>query len=165
MRMKKNVLASVALLFVVGIFMFSCNDNSLQKIREAELATLATYISEHNITVEPTSTGLYYIETLKGDGDSIRVGDRVQVWYKTYLIDSTLLDESGNYDPYEFIVGSGAIEGLMEAVTYMNKGGKADLIIPSELAYGQQGSSGVGAFKTLLMSVEIYNVFPYDEEN
>jgi FKBP-type peptidyl-prolyl cis-trans isomerase len=44
----------------------------------------------------------------------------------------------------------------------MKKGTKASLVIPSELAYGQTGTYGVGGFTTLLMEVEVYKVFPVE---
>ena len=68
------------------------------------------------------------------------------------------------YEPLEFVPGNSEdiIQGLQEAVTYMKPGGKANLVIPSEIAYGQNGniSGGVGGFTTLLMQVEIYKVYP-----
>ena len=60
-----------------------------------------------------------------------------------------------------FIVGAGdVISGLDEAVTYMREGGKARLVIPSELAYGQNGTGSVGGFTTLIMEVEVYKHYP-----
>jgi FKBP-type peptidyl-prolyl cis-trans isomerase len=78
------------------------------------------------------------------------------------LIDQTngyLLGQ--RYEPLEYVVGAGSvIAGLEEASTYMQKGTKANLVIPSELAYGQNGSSGVSGFSTLLMEVEVYKIYP-----
>ena len=161
---------AVILLATAAVAFFSCQkDNSLEKLRENELERLDEYIRVNYPDSLPKPSGLYYIEEITGHGDSlIRVGDRVQVFYATWTIDSLLIDESNGYtnghrfEPLEFIVGaSEVISGLEEAATYMREGGKSHLVIPSELAYGQNGSGSVGGFTTLLMEVEVYKVYPF----
>jgi FKBP-type peptidyl-prolyl cis-trans isomerase FkpA len=161
-----------ALIFSVLIFGFlACgDDNSLEKLRKNELETLDAYMQANYPDVEPTRSGLYYIEEVKGTGDSIFPGDKIQIFYATWLIDSTLIDETNGYtngyrfEPYEFVVGAGtAIAGLEEAATYMQKGTIANLIINSQLAYGQNGNTygnpPVPGFTTLLMQVEVYKIY------
>jgi len=161
----KIILALLAVAFI------ACDDdNSLEELRLNELEILDTYILENYPNVTPKESGLYYIETIAGEGDSLKLGDRIQIFYSTWTIDSLLVDESQGYneghrfEPLEFIVGTGAvITGLDEAVTYMKPGTKARLVLPSEVAYGQNGD-GIGyvaGFTTLLMEVEIYKVYPY----
>lgn len=160
------ILASLVLSFA------ACNkDNSLEKMRENELAILDEYIKTNYPDEEQLPSGLYYIEEITGHGDSlIRIGDKVQIFYATWTIDSFLVDQSSGYldghrfEPLEFTVGTGGvIGGLDEGITYMREGGKSHMVIPSELAYGQNGSpsGGVGGFTTLLMEVEVYKVYPY----
>lgn len=164
----KNVLISIFALVAATAF-FSCNDNSLEKQRQQELETLNTYIDENYPDVEPKRSGLYYIEKKAGTGDTIKAGDRVQIFYATYMIilDSIAVDQTSGftkgyrYDPLEFVVGTGSvIAGLDEAMTYMKKGTVATLIIDSGLAYGQNGSGSVPSFTTLRMDVEVYKVYP-----
>ncbi|MBN1821853.1 MAG: FKBP-type peptidyl-prolyl cis-trans isomerase, partial [Prolixibacteraceae bacterium] len=129
---------------------------------------------QHNADLEPTLSGLYYIQVEEGVGDSIVVGDKVQVWYNTYLLSDTLLvdsnmDDGHKYTPLEFLVNtpgnSTVVEGLNEAVKYMKPNGKAFLIVPSEIAYGQDGTYGIPAFSTLLFDIEIYKVFKAEDGN
>jgi FKBP-type peptidyl-prolyl cis-trans isomerase FkpA len=82
-----------------------------------------------------------------------------------------LVDESEGYtvghrfEPLEFTVGRGeVIKGLEEAVQYMKLNGKANLVLPSEVAYGQNGSGSIPGFTTLLMEVEIYKVYPFPRQ-
>ncbi|MCG6190971.1 FKBP-type peptidyl-prolyl cis-trans isomerase [Maribellus maritimus] len=161
------------LLSVVILIAFSsCKDdnNGYERMRKQELEILDAYITEHNYTDYRKPSGLYYKETEAGTGDSIQVGDQVQIFYSTWALIASdsivLIDESEGYslglryEPYEFIVGEGsAISGLEEAATYMRKGTKASLVLPSEIAYGQSGTYGVSGFTTLLMEVEVYKVF------
>ena len=169
-RKMKHVFAGLILTaFAIG-FLACGDDNSLEELRKSELAKLDTYMQANFPDVEPTRSGLYYIEEVKGTGDTIVPGDQVQVFYATWLIDSTLIDETNGYtlgykfEPYTVNVGSGSsIAGLEEALTYMQKGTVAFLVINSELAYGQNGNSQgnppVQGFTTLLMRVEVYKVY------
>ncbi len=162
--MKRFSLIAVAAI-ATAIAFFSCKDNNPERLRKQELALLDAYINTNYPNVQPKPSGLYYIEETKGTGDSAKIGDRVQIFYATWSIDSIQLDETTGYidgyryEPYEFTVGSGsAILGLDEAATYMQQGTVANLVIPSELAYGQNGGNGVPGFTTLLMQVEVYKI-------
>ena len=137
------------------------------------MALLDEFISENYAGKEPKPSGLYYFEEFQGYGDSlIQPGDRVQIFYATWTVDSVLIDESDyptgytkgyRFEPLEFTVGAGqVITGLDEAATYMRPGTIANLVIPSELAYGQNGSTGnlyIPGFTTLLMQIEVYKIF------
>jgi FKBP-type peptidyl-prolyl cis-trans isomerase FkpA len=158
-----------AILFVViaGFAFLGCpKDNSLEKLRENELRKLDEFIAKHYLDSVPKASGLYYIETIKGEGDTIFPGDRVQIYYATWTIDSLLIDESSGYtvgqkfEPLEFIVGKGEVlKGLEEAIQYMKLNGKASLVLPSEVAYGQNNKDGIPGFTTLLMEIEVYKVY------
>ncbi len=178
MKQINKVTLAVMLFSFAGFVFTSCDSNEdLEKLRERELELLADYVSryneEHNVELNPFVSGLYYIEIEEGEGDTIRIGDKVQLWYNTYLLrDTSLVDsnmEGGHkYNPMEFTVAltdySTVVEGLNEAVKYMKPGGKAFLIVPSQIAYGQDGSYGIPAFSTLLFDVEIYKVFRAEDE-
>lgn len=174
--MKRYIFSLLTVLILFGILFSSCNDNDMEKLRERELELLADFVeryeAEHGVEITPMPSGLYYVEVEQGTGDTILIGDKVQVWYNTYLLaDTSLVDsnmEDGHkYNPLEFIVNvqnqSTVIEGLNEAVKYMQPGGKAFLIVPSQIAYGQDGSYGIPSFSTLLFDVEIYKVYPASE--
>jgi FKBP-type peptidyl-prolyl cis-trans isomerase len=146
------------------------DDNSLEELRNNELAKLDTYMKANYPDEVPLRSGLYYIEEVKGTGDTINPGDQVQIYYATWTIDSVLLDQSVGYldgyrfEPYSVNVGQGSsIAGLEEALTYMQKGTVANLVINSGLAYGQngnpQGNPSVPGFTTLLMQVEVYKIY------
>lgn len=154
---------------LIAVAFFGCgDDNDLEKLRQNELDKLDEFIAINYPNEEPKPSGLYYIEVIKGEGDSIKFGDKVQIFYATWTIDSILVDQSEGYleghrfEPLEFIVGTGGvIKGLEEAVTYMQLNTKANLVIPSEIAYGQNGTTGISGFTTLLMEVEVYKVYPF----
>ncbi len=160
----KKILLFFAIVAAFGAVVSSCKKGEdLEALRAEEVRKLKEFLAKNDIPDEPKPSGLYYIETLEGDGDTIRVGDRVQIWYTGMYIDSTVFDATDNYNPFEFIVGSSdVITGMSEGLTYMKQGGKATLIIPSELAYGATNnySLGVPRFSTLVFDIEVYKHYP-----
>ncbi len=154
-----------------AIIFSSCDDNKLGKLRERELDLLDKYIKNNNITVKPTSSGLYYIELEKGTGDTIKAGDRVDILYRTWIIgaDSLILvdqniDEKGRYyEPLRFQVtpqgtSTTVVDGLNEGVRFMQLGTKAKMIVPSQIGYGQNGFGFIPAFSTLVFEVRIHKI-------
>lgn len=72
-------------------------------------------------------------------------GQTVIVHYTGYLTDGKVFDSSiKRDDPIKFEVGEGkVIKGWDEALLRMKKGEKYRLVIPANLAYGEQGAGGV----------------------
>ena len=92
-----------------------------------------------------TASGLEYIETKAGTGAAPRQGDTVQVHYTGTFPDGRKFDSSVDRgQPFEFRLGmQQVIEGWDEGLALMKVGGKAKLIIPPQLAYGEMGAAGV----------------------
>jgi FKBP-type peptidyl-prolyl cis-trans isomerase len=99
---------------------------------------IAKYIKDNNIMEKPQPSGLYYIEKQAGDGDSVQDGDLVAVHYSIYNLDNQLIESSYDYgQPLPFVYGGDQmIAGIEEAVGYMRVGGKARIIVPSRLGFG-----------------------------
>lgn len=118
---------------------------------------LAEYLKDNNITTEPTMSGLYYIETLKGNGAMPTPGKNVTIHYEGYFLNGQVFDSSyGRNEPLTFRLGAmQVIQGLEEGVAMMSKGGRATLIIPSALAYGDQQVGPIPPFATLIFDVEL----------
>ncbi len=114
-----------------------------QHLKEA--LEIEQYVKDHGIKAKPTASGLYYIEEEKGSGPQPKTGDKVKVWYTGKLLDGTVFDASSKRNrPFEFVLGKGrVIKGWDEGIAMMRQGGKATLIIPSTLGYGERGSGKV----------------------
>lgn len=97
----------------------------------------------------------------KGSGEEANVGETVIVHYTGWLMDGTKFDSSVDRGtPFSFTLGEGrVIRGWEQGVEGMQVGGKRELIIPPELAYGPQGAGGViPPNATLKFEVELLEV-------
>ncbi|MCK4360210.1 MAG: FKBP-type peptidyl-prolyl cis-trans isomerase, partial [Bacteroidales bacterium] len=94
-------------------------------------------------------------------GEKAESGKKVKVHYSLYLTDGTKLQSSlDSGQPFEFTLGKGqVIRGWDEGITMMNEGGKAKLIIPSIIGYGERGKgSDIPPFTPLVFEVELLEV-------
>ena len=130
----------------------------MQEMQEKEKELFSQYLQEHNITAEPTASGLYYIETKAGKGANPPKGSQCTVHYRGTLFDGTQFDASyDRNEPFTFELGVGqVIAGWDEGIALMKKGGKATLLIPSAIAYGERGAGEmIPPFTPLVFEVEL----------
>jgi FKBP-type peptidyl-prolyl cis-trans isomerase FkpA len=109
---------------------------------------------------EKTASGLVYLSLKDGTGASPAASDTVSVHYKGTLIDGKEFDSSYKRNaPAEFAL-SGVIKCWTEGVQKMKVGGKARLICPSSIAYGDGGAPGgsIPPGSTLNFEVELLSI-------
>lgn len=108
-----------------------------------------------------TSSGLVYTELKAGSGPSPKETDTVKVNYRGTLTDGKEFDSSYKRgQPAEFPL-NGVIKCWTEGLQKMKVGGKAKLVCPSSIAYGDAGHPPVipgGA--TLIFEVELLAITP-----
>ncbi len=110
---------------------------------------------------EKTASGLRYKIIQEGEGSKPEKGQTVAVHYKGMFSDGGVFDDSYKRGaPIEFPVGmNNVIPGWDEGIMLLNKGDKARFVIPSHLAYGEQGAGGViPPNATLVFDVELMDV-------
>lgn len=133
---------------------------SVNKVKEVEM--ISKFIQENNITAQPKESGLYFIETVAGNGKPVERGSVVKVHYIGRLLTGEKFDASyDRNEPIEFTLGAGhVIPGWDEGIGYMTVGSKAQLIIPSNLAYGENPPPGsiIAAYSPLVFEVELVSV-------
>ncbi len=110
-------------------------------IAETVKTMLADYKGKKLADLKKTDSGLEYVIIDKGAGAPLKDGDSVPTsYYGVRKSDGHMFDNS--YDrggPTPFNVGA-LIPGFNEGMKLLNRGGKALLIIPSKLGYGEQGA-------------------------
>lgn len=108
--------------------------------------------------VKVLPSGLQYKVVTEGTGNTPTADDKVKTHYRGTLIDGTEFDSSYKRNkPAEFPV-KGVIKGWTEALQLMKVGGKWELYIPANLAYGQRGRPNIPANSTLIFEIELLEV-------
>jgi FKBP-type peptidyl-prolyl cis-trans isomerase len=109
--------------------------------------------------VNTTDSGLQYKIITAGTGASPTADSRVEVNYRGTLVDGREFDASAKHGGSVELNVSEVIPGWTEALQKMKEGAKWELYMPSELAYGPQGTGGIiGPSATLIFEVELLKV-------
>ena len=118
---------------------------------------LAKNAKEKGVIV--TASGLQYKIIEAGEGKSPTSEDKVVAHYTGKLLDGTVFDSSHDRgEPATFPV-SGVIKGWQEALPLMKEGGKWQLIIPANLAYGERGAGAkIGPNEALMFDIELVSI-------
>ena len=103
-------------------------------------------------------SGLVYREVAPGTGASPKASDTVKVHYRGTLTDGTEFDSSyARNEPATFGL-QGVIRCWTEGLQKMKVGGKARLVCPSDLAYGDEGNQAIPGGAALVFDVELLEI-------
>ncbi len=141
-------------------------NSTLKFIVSLEKVEKAPKIEPFDITnkeTETTESGLKIVRVKKAEKDAIKpsIGDNVVVHYTGYFEDGKIFDSSVRRgEPITFTLGKGqVIKGWEEGISLLAKGEKARLIIPYNLAYGENGRPpAIPPKANLIFDVELVDV-------
>ena len=110
-----------------------------------------------------TRSGTQYWDIEVGSGKKAIAGFTVQVhytgWYKKNKTTYVMFESSLGRKPIRFDLGMGrVIKGWDEGVQGMKVGGKRQLVIPPDSAYGRQGTANIPPNMPLIFEVELVDV-------
>jgi FKBP-type peptidyl-prolyl cis-trans isomerase FkpA len=134
-----------------------------QKLQWAkDSVAIENYLAKNNIKAQRTESGVYYLITQPGRGENGKTGQYASVNYTGYTLEGKYFDTSVKevaiktglynaereqylpYAPYDVTIDrSSVIKGWHEALKVLNKGAKATIFVPSDLAYGPQRKSEI----------------------
>ena len=106
--------------------------------------------------VKVTASGLQYREVKAGTGKQPGPESTVTVHYKGTFISGKEFDSSIGGEPISFSL-TRVIPGWTAGLQLMREGGKAELVVPQDIAYGP-GRQGIPPYQTLVFQVELIKV-------
>ncbi len=153
---------------------FNIKNLDIQQM-ERDLAQIDNYLAGQGIQAQKTAEGLRYIITDQGEGEKAKPGQYVSVNYTGRILEGNIFETSVSevakenglynpmaepYQPYSFTLGWGEVVlGWDLGIAQLSKGGKAQLFIPSPMAYGNQAvSATIGANAILVFDVELVDI-------
>lgn len=144
-------------LAVLALFLAACS----KPVAAVDPAAYAAYLQK--AAAEPgairTPTGLVFRELTPGSGAGPRASSKVKVHYRGTLIDGTEFDSSYKRgQPAEFGLNQ-VVPCWTEGVQRMHPGGKARLVCPPQIAYGEAGSPPtIPPGATLVFEIELLEI-------
>ena len=143
-------------LLIVATLFSACKKDDPEEQAKTDEDIIKTYIADNNLTATRTSSGLYYVVDEAGTGAQPGSTSTVTVRYRGYFTNGGVFDQSSNAGA-TFGLQS-VIEGWQEGIPLYKEGGSGILLIPSALAYGTQGTSGIPANSVILFDIELLDV-------
>ena len=139
----------------------SRNKERMDKGKKQVEVVLADLKKEHPKSQLVTAkSGLRYMVTKAGEGETPAKGDHSKVHLLFKLADGTVIDDTRKSGkPQDFVVGAQLLPGLTEGLVGMKKSERRVIIVPHELGFGESGAGGkVPPFATLIIDLEMVDV-------
>ena len=158
--MKKSKTGLLAAAGIILILVVSCDPyKKYEKEQKAEIQTFISGHPEYNFQLKPS--GLYYFDVTVGTGPAAVTHDTAYVKYTAkYLNGNTFDTNVGTNDTLRFPINEGIwIVGFDEGITYMKEGGKAVMVIPSDIGYGNTGYY-FPAWTPLFFEIDLVKIVP-----
>lgn len=149
------------LLLFISLVIMACQKEAIQHDKDIQL--IKDYLVANTINaVEDKASNLYY-SVYSESGDSIAPirdnGIIVEVKYKAYLLDGTIVYDTGNTSTKVELDKS--LFGWQLAMPNMDIGDKMLLFLPSRLAYGEEGHDNIPSNAVLVFDIELIEIFPH----
>jgi FKBP-type peptidyl-prolyl cis-trans isomerase len=138
-------------------------EENMRKMKESNKKLGSAFLAENQKKkgVVTTKSGLQYELLKKGNGQKPKAVDKVKVNYIGKFIDGTEFDNSITRGEPAVLGVDQVIPGWSEALQLMDVGSKYRLVIPAELAYGENGAPPViEPNSVLVFEVELQSIEP-----
>jgi FKBP-type peptidyl-prolyl cis-trans isomerase len=125
-----------------------------------EMKKITEYIANHYPHSTPLPNGIYLLQKKETKNEHVKSGDKVTISYQGFYLDEKPLD--AQLQKLEFIYGTPdqVIKGLNIVIGTLKKGEFSKIIVPSQLAFGEKGSSNqlVQPFTPLVYNITLIDI-------
>jgi FKBP-type peptidyl-prolyl cis-trans isomerase len=167
--MKKRIFFPFLMLSLAMLLIVACED---EKETNPEIKRMEQFLKDNNIDVSPTASGLYFLETEAGSGLQMEPGDHGIMEYTTRLVTRRVVESTDEnlaemnkvynpdmvYGPRKFKLDNLPVPGLIEGLQLMSEAGSALMVLPPEIAYGQNAPGIIPPNAALVYEVRLIKV-------
>jgi FKBP-type peptidyl-prolyl cis-trans isomerase len=157
-----------AIILSVTIIISSCVNTDLPERTAAdeqqELNEAIAKLEKANYNVDTTDLGVFYIMNKLGTGSYPQKGDTCYLIYTGFFLNGVIFDSSGEH--YKDSIWKinylevSVIPGFNDAISLLNKGAEAEVIIPSQFAYGSTRYGDIPPYTPLVFSMKMRDIRP-----
>lgn len=144
-------------LFAVILILAACEKET--DYAAVDDAAIQKYLADSNLTATKTASGLYYIVENPGTGEHPVLTSMVHVFYKGYLLDGTVFDQTNNVYRRFYLDDNSWPEGLREGLMLFGSGGKGKLFIPSEIGFGSKSGATIPSHAILIYEFKLSDIY------
>lgn len=142
-------------ILLVGLIVTSCGKYNDEEIKLFD-DKIAAYVKKNNLDMAKSESGLYYKIHEEGEGEPIKGTAMISAIYTGKLLNGKVFDEQKK--PTELTLQK-LVHGWREIAYYLKPGGKATIIIPPQLGYGDQKIGEIPENSILIFDLEIVEVY------
>jgi FKBP-type peptidyl-prolyl cis-trans isomerase len=137
--------------------------NELISRKNEEVLMLEAYYNDDKCII--TEDSLIVLNINKGNGKFAKAGNIMKVYFTFNTLEGDTLLDFMTGEPYELVFGDMALgQGFYEALSLVGKGGKAEFIIPSSLAFGSEGlQDAILPYTPFGLKLEVIDIMTSDE--
>ncbi len=150
-----SLMKKILWVLLIGLVTSSCGKYSEKEMKSFD-DTIAKYIEKNKLEMTKSESGLYYKIHQEGEGEAIKPTAMISAIYTGKLLNGEVFDSQK--EPMELTLKN-LIHGWREIAYYLKPGGKATIIVPPQLGYGQQKLGQIPESSILIFDIEIVDVY------
>lgn len=143
----------------MSVYRSKVNELAASSYGDRSRAALVHFAKEKGAVISPS--GLIFISAREGTGASPTLTDRVKIDYEGKLADGTIFDSSRKQGGSVIAPIADGIPCWKEGLMKMKVGGKARIVCPANIAYGETGKPpSIPPKSTLIFDVDLLAIEP-----
>lgn len=158
MKITSLLLSLFLLLLFAGCFSTGPDESCQNHDRQANTEYLEQNAQNEGVSV--TDSGLQYRVLESSDGPIPTASDSVQIEFVGRLIDGTIFDTTDDLPGgLHFKVENFALDGVREGILLMEEGSTYELVVPSDLGFGETAAGEICPGTTLIFELTLLEIF------